>query len=102
MPQRYKFKRMIAARICAVSVILLVLLSEVFLVKEADHDCTGADCPICAVMEQCSSNIRLLGAGAGIAAIILLPLMVSFEMEENHPVFLVFSSLVSQKIRMND
>jgi hypothetical protein len=47
-----------AAMILAVIFALSVILSLSFLSVEADHDCTGEDCPICAVIALCKNIIR--------------------------------------------
>lgn len=101
--ENHTARRMAAARLCALLIVLTLFLSTAFLVKEADHECTGTDCPICSMMVQCSSNIHLLGAGLAAAAIILFFLPNFLAAQENcRPSFLVFSTLVAKNIRMND
>lgn len=101
--ENLKTTRIMAARFFAVIITLSLMLSAAFLVKEADHTCTGAECPICAMMEQCSHTIRLLGTG------VILGFCGTFlnadflcHAPKRHRIFLVYSSLVTQNIRMND
>ena len=54
-----KQRRVIAAAFALVAV-FIVLSSSIFMIEHADHDCTGADCPICA----CAQSLRNLVAGA--------------------------------------
>ena len=57
----------------AVSVLLLTftIVSLLFIVKEADHDCTGTDCPVCASIHQAEQTLRNMGSGiVAVAAII--------------------------------
>jgi hypothetical protein len=101
--QMSRSRRRKFAGFCALLIFLFLLFSVLFLVKEADHDCTSADCPICAEMQQCEASIRLLGAGHPASA-----LSVKFDFTSIQilwapsPVFFIFSTLVSEQIRMND
>ena len=54
--------RRVMAGLCAAFVLATVLLSSVFVTAEADHDCTGRDCPICLEMQNCVANFQLLGS----------------------------------------
>lgn len=101
--ENHKTTRVTAGRFFAVVITLALLLSVAFLVKEADHTCTGSECPICAMMEQCSHTIRLLGAGV-LLGFLCTFLSAAFLWSEpkSRQNFLVYSSLVTQNIRMND
>ena len=48
------------------ALLVIVLLSVLFLAAEADHDCAGADCPICAYMQACANTLRR-SVGAALA-----------------------------------
>ena len=54
------------ALMLAVATMSLIILSVGYVVKEANHDCTGGDCPICVQIEQCLNNFRTLGTGTEI------------------------------------
>ena len=58
-----KAKR-IAAGVMGLTLLLVLLLAALFLIAEADHDCAGEDCPICAVMCSCAQALRRFGAAA--------------------------------------
>lgn len=101
--EKHQAERIWTARFFAAIIVLTLFLSAAFLIKEADHNCTGADCPICEMMAQCSSNIRLLGTGVVTAVLWLAPVMDSLWKKDNSfRLFLVFPSLVTQNIRMDD
>lgn len=55
------------AMILCIGLVLVLAVSVVFIVHEADHDCSGEDCPIC---QAIAVNIRLLRL-AGTAAFFL-------------------------------
>jgi len=38
-------------------------LSTITIVHEADHDCCGEDCPVCAELQQCMAYFQLTGSG---------------------------------------
>ena len=101
MLQKTNSKR-ITAWIALVAVLFVMLFSVLYISQHADHECTGADCPVCAVMEQCSNNIKNIGTivVAIIAALFLcLSILkcVQFVCAVN-PNY----SLISQKVRMNN
>ena len=52
--------------------ILMLLFSHLFILAEADHDCSGENCPICEVIliaEKTLRGISLLICAAAIAAL---------------------------------
>ncbi len=99
--KNFKFKRFKAG---SMSFLLLavLLLSVFFMAVEAEHECTGEDCHICEVLEQCFNTVKRLGENVAVtvtfavsvifAAVLLLP-----STRET-----VGSTLVSRKVRMND
>ena len=92
----------ITAGLMGLTLLLVVLLSALFLVVEADHDCAGEDCPICAVMQTCTNVLRRFGAAvitllAAAASIILF----LFATVSGANVF-AQATPVSRKIRLNN
>ena len=60
--ERAKRKQRITAALAAAVMILSVLLSVSLILREARHDCTGSDCPVCACISGASQ--KLTGGGA--------------------------------------
>ena len=56
--------RRVLSGLCAAFVLATIALSSVFVTVEADHDCSGHDCPICMEMQNYVANFRLLGSSA--------------------------------------
>ncbi len=54
-----KHKRL-AAVIFAVLVLVALMTSLFFMSSEADHDCIGEDCPVCAVIALCRTTLETL------------------------------------------
>lgn len=72
-----------AAWILLAGFLLAVLASLLFCAEEVNHDCTGADCTICAQLNLCENVLRIGKDGSGqfirtpmphFAAAVLLPL----------------------------
>ena len=55
-------QKFIAVMMSAV-IVFVLLFSSLYILKEADHHCTGNDCAVCACIQQCENNIRLLSCG---------------------------------------
>ena len=98
-----KDRKRFGALLLAIGLCAVMAVSFAFIAAEADHDCTGEDCPIC---EAIAVNIRLLRT-LGLAVLVLLCfffllsiLPARFTRERNDRVFP--GTLVSWKIRLND
>lgn len=50
-----KAQRILAGFTCAAFVIV-AFFSLLFIAKEAHHDCTGEDCPVCACIHQADKH----------------------------------------------
>ena len=70
--------------------------------KEANHKCTGEDCPICACVHQVEQNLKNLGTGFAVdfCAIFSVLSIVSVICCQTENFFC--TSLVSQKVRLNN
>ena len=94
-------KRMISLFICAV-MICTALFSILFIEKELNHDCTGADCPICASVHQAEQTLKQIGSGI-VDASGVLTVLIPFLMLISLSVFdIPDASLVSCKVRLNN
>ena len=50
--------------------ILCALMTSLFVIMhEADHDCIGENCPVCAVIAVCQNTLKTLGGIVGAAAL---------------------------------
>ena len=99
--QNTKMKK-ITAWIAMLAVVCVMLFSVVYISQHTNHDCTGNDCPVCAVLEQCESSIKNIGTAAIlIAAICFLCLSIQ-KSAQYHDTVCFCCSLISQKVRMNN
>ena len=61
-------KKRLAAVILAAIVLFALMTSLIIIIHEADHECTGAHCPICTVIALCQNTLKTL-CGALISAV---------------------------------
>lgn len=51
-------RRSLKALFMSAVILGTILFSTVFVLKEAVHDCTGEDCPVCEVLLRCETGMR--------------------------------------------
>lgn len=91
-----------AARLLSAVILSAVILSVLFLAKEADHDCTGENCPICHAIRDCARALNLLGAAVPGAAILAGSRFVVPASVRRYQEPLFYNTLIRQKVRLND
>lgn len=96
-----KKKKSIAAIIC-VLFIFVTFASLFYIVKEADHECTGEDCPICACIHQAQQTLKNLGTGTIIWPGTIFTILFTLCVFMQYVCMIFCTSLVSQKVRLND
>lgn len=101
MDKHLNRKQLTALLIC-LFFLASILLSMTYIVKEANHDCSGAHCPICPSIQMAEKTIGQLGTAfviamqAGFAFSIFCISLFYFI---SHT---VISTLITQNIRMNN
>ncbi len=92
----------IAAGILGILMFVIMLLSAHYIAAEADHECTGEDCPICACVQLCENTLHQLGDGIALMAAVVLPIVLlyicAFLYAPDHPQ----ETPVSRKVRLNN
>lgn len=100
MDSRQKAKNEKALKIITILMIASILLSAVF-ARAEEHDCTGEECPICQVFQTAKLNLQSIILKAytftkqikySISFLVLFPVTA----------LLPFSTLVTEKIKLND
>ena len=96
-----KRKRAFLLVIC-ILFLFVTFASLFYIAKEENHRCTGKDCPICAIIHQAEQTVKNLGNGAITVETInpLIRLLVILTIGQF--LFVFVTSLVSQKVRLND
>lgn len=100
---KYKINKCrLQSQILGALLIVSLFFSALFISEElGHHECTGDDCPICATIEMCMSNIR--ECGTGVILIVLAAVMTALPMMlisyfENEK---ITTSPVENKVRIN-
>lgn len=99
--RRSTFKKNIAG-IIALMMLAIALLSALFIAVEADHDCTGEDCPICVCIEQCEQTLRQIGGGMAAGIVSVLPAAAFLFIAVYYFIAFLSETLVSKKVRLNN
>ena len=94
--------RNIIAFIITLGLCLVVLWSSMFIVIEAEHDCSGEDCPVCLCIAVCGSLLRLLSlprevSSAWFSALILSALTLIPSLLPRN-----YSTLITLKVKLSD
>lgn len=101
MPRSHAGMRIVAG-VMSLALTFLVLFSSFFIAKEADHDCTGEDCPVCVCLQLCEKTLHQIGAGAAVCIAVIIPVLFLFTRIRLFPLVLFQGTLVSEKIRLNN
>ena len=68
--------RKTAAGILGMLLLVVVLFSAFFIAAEADHHCTGEDCPVCACLQQCEKTLHQIGGGLAALSAVIVPAVI--------------------------
>ena len=86
----------------AILVLFVVFYAELFIIMHYHHDCSGADCPICAELQVAQTTIRQLGSVV-LAVMVLFALI--FHIVRCVSVIsqvILFATPVKMKVRIDD
>lgn len=92
----------IAAGIMGIMLLVIVLFSSFYIAVEADHHCTGEDCPICACIQQCENTLRGIGDGTAAQSSAVIPVIFILFFSALFVAEFSQETLVSQKVRLNN
>ena len=93
-------------RIFAGIIVMLMLIGSMFsifiIAHEADHDCTGEDCPICASIAQVENLFQQIGEVKASDALTAIPLVLLVLSVHVRVPLIMQETPVSTKVRMNN
>ena len=95
-------RRRLISGLLAVLMLSVMLFSALIIVHEADHDCIGEDCPICACIHQCENTLQQLGSGVTAQFAVVIPAIFIFLLAFLRMTELPQETLVSRKVRLDD
>ncbi len=100
---RSNLLKRIIALVAILATVFLIHFSNEYLSEHVSHHCTDhAHCPVCSVIEQCENNIRTVGTGLILAIVAVMAYIVVTDSIANFEYQSVQTTLVSQKVRMDD
>ncbi len=94
-------KQISGAKLLIALILFLFMLSSCYSVMEADHDCSGFACPVCAMMRRCEDHLRSLGTALIGTILVVAAYSLRLIQLAVHP-YLCKETLISKKIRMNN
>ncbi len=92
----------ITAGIMGLMMLFIVLFSSFYIAAEADHDCCGEDCPICACIHQCENTLRGIGDRAAVRFAVVAPVILILFAAAFVIAAVSQDTLVSRKVRLNN
>ena len=92
-------RRRLLAGVMALAALLTLLLSAFYIAAEADHDCSGEDCVICAQLRQCE---KLLCCAAALAVAAAVFAAVRLLFTARFACGFLRQTPVSARVRLND
>ncbi len=95
--------RRIAAGIMAMMILAIMLFSTFYVAAELGHHCDDEDnCPVCATLNMCTNTLHNISSGMITLATVILPAIYYILLAVLGISVIAQSTLVSQKIRLND
>lgn len=92
----------IAAGVMALALLLIVLFSSLYIVAEADHECSGEACHICACIRQCEGALRRIGSAVTTQRTAVFLFAVSLFAAITVAAVVWQKTPISAKVRLND
>lgn len=65
--------------LCGIFLLGSLLLSSIFVIAEADHDCSGEECPVCVQIQCCLDGLQQTGEPLSQNVVIACGEPLSFE-----------------------
>ncbi|WP_313529365.1 hypothetical protein [Anaerotignum sp.] len=103
MNEKYHSKktRTYTALLC-VFIAAFLVLSFAYEIKEANHDCMGHDCPVCAQIQSIENSRQQLSLAVVALSTFTVLLIRAMGIAPLHDVLLCYSSPVQLKVKLNN
>ena len=107
IPQIYRnciqFKKMLIASSLLLCFFIVYLSVSIFIIAQANHDCIGDGCPICARLHNAQELLEQVGKTTFIISAVAVGLFATFTDRKKLHFFSPYSpTLVSVKTRLNN
>ena len=91
-----------AALILALMLLFVMLISALFIARNAHHDCKGEGCSVCAIIAVCENMLKNISSAAAAAAVLTAAVFVIIKTLETASVFCPAATPVSLKVKLSD
>ena len=92
----------VSAALLACALVCVLLFSVFFIALEAEHDCAGEDCAVCAVLTLCENLLRQLPCFTAAAAGFLLCHAGVYAVFTRRASPRAFSTPVTLRVKLSD
>ncbi|MBR1623008.1 MAG: hypothetical protein IJ675_03770 [Pseudobutyrivibrio sp.] len=93
----------ILALVALLATVLMMLFSTYLLTEHASHHCDDEEnCPVCALIVQCQQNIKTIGSGLVFTVVVFMLAYTATQALDNYDIQSVQTTLVSQKVRLDN
>ena len=94
--------RHLFATILLVALLFVMFFSSWHIIQEADHDCCGESCEICADIAHCKTNLKQFVIEHTTALVIVVALCLFLQIISLINSFVSFETLITNKVRLNN
>lgn len=95
-------KRRITAMAMCLGLLLVMFFSTIYIIREADHNCTGEKCPICHEIQICQQILNTVGTAVLGAAVFSFTLVFLTALTSVHRRESAAVTLISLKVKLSD
>lgn len=94
--------RKMLSGLCGAFLLFSILFSSFFVIAEADHDCTGEECPTCVRLQVCLESFQLTGTPLPNDAALLSDKVEAFHLIEASEFRAPATTLQSLYVRLDE
>ncbi len=98
----YEYMRKSIAILVGAMLFLGVFFSDIFIAREYVHDCTGEECPICQTIAECEAFISRVSSFLVMIAAAFMVALCLCKAVDIFCEILLFETLISKKVRLNN
>lgn len=95
-----KTKRRLFSALLVLLIVFVLVASYYFILHETRHDCSGEECPVCALVAICRNTLRSFSIGLILFALLLASLTRSFSLDHTRPASARAVTPVSLKVKL--
>ncbi len=102
MDRAHNTKNRAFAGVMATMMLVVLLFSAFFVAHEAEHECSGEDCPVCACISWCENTLHRAFAANEASTALFIAAITLLAAAMVPALFIARETPVSGKVRMNN